>query len=412
MNATLLPPGSSVLQLQGASVPHTITTGFGRAETRPFRRIASISPAASLVAVLALAPVPRALAQHLYQQTNLVSDVPGLAVSTDSNLVNAWGLSRSATSPWWVADNGTGLSTLYNGAGAKQTLKVTIPPASGSTEAGTPTGTVFNGSADFQVGPGQPARFLFASEEGTISGWNPAASPTTAITKFESSTGAVYKGLALAQLRGANLLYAADFHGGKIDVFDRDFQPVNLGADAFRDAHLPPGYAPFNVQTVGDSLFVTYAKQDADKLDEVAGAGRGFVTAYGPDGALRLRLQWGPWFNAPWGVALAPSQFGRFGGMILVGQFGSGRIAAFDPARGRFRGYLQGADHRRLQIDGLWALAFGNDANAGPATTLYFTAGINDEAHGLFGTITLAPDRGDADQNAADDDAEPGDGQD
>jgi uncharacterized protein (TIGR03118 family) len=341
-----------------------------------------------------------ARAQHGYQQTNLVSDMPDLAAATDASLVNPWGLSRSATSPWWVADNGTGVSTLYNGTGIKQTLVVVIPPAAGQNDPATPTGTVFNGSTDFQVGPNQPARFLFATEEGTISGWNPAANPTTAITKVDRSNQAVYKGLALAQVNGVNYLYAADFHGGKIDVFDKDFTAVNLGARAFRDPRLPPGYAPFNVQAIGDRIFVTYAKQDGAKIDEVAGAGRGFVTAYSPDGTLRLRLGWGPWFNAPWGVALAPANFGRLSNQLLIGQFGSGKIAAFDPVRGNFRGMVRDARHRSLHIDGLWALAFGNDASAGPANTLFFTAGIDDEAHGLFGTITPLADSDDNDRDA------------
>ncbi|HTL67488.1 MAG TPA: TIGR03118 family protein [Lacunisphaera sp.] len=394
-------PDGSHSRSSSASRTQDNPTGSGWEATRRVRGRPTIGALGALMAAVAFGPVPAALAQHRYQQTNLVSDVPGQAAATDSSLVNPWGLSRSATSPWWVADNGTGLSTLYNGAGVKQALTVRIPPADGSDADGTPTGTVFNGSADFEVGPGKPARFLFASEEGTIAGWNPTANPTAAITMVNSTTGAVYKGLALAQLNGANLLYAADFHGGKIEVFDKDFHPVNLGPATFRDPRVPAGYAPFNVQAIGDRIFVAYAKQDADKVDEVAGPGRGFVTAYGPDGSLRLRLRWGPWFNAPWGLALAPANFGRFSNMILVGQFGSGRIAAFDPARGEFRGYVRGADHRRLEINGLWALAFGNDANAGPANTLFFTAGIDDESHGLFGTITPLTDQGDDDQEAA-----------
>jgi uncharacterized protein (TIGR03118 family) len=341
--------------------------------------------------VLGLAATP-AFAQHLYQQTNLVSDVPNLAAVTDASLVNAWGLSRSATSPWWVADNGTGLSTLYSGVGAKLGLVVTVPPGGGQSSPSNPTGTVFNGSADFEVSPGKPARFLFATEDGTIAGWNPAANATNAITVVDRGGVAIYKGLALGQVSGANYLYAANFHGGTVDVFDKNFAAVNLGATAFHDPHLPWGYAPFNVQAIGAFVVVTYAKQDAEKIDETAGPGRGFVTVFNADGTLHLRLKWGPWFNAPWGVALAPADFGRFSNLLLVGQFGSGKIAAFDPVTGKFRGIVRDAWHRPLRIDGLWALSFGNGAAAGPANTLYFSAGPDGEAHGLLGTITALPD--------------------
>jgi uncharacterized protein (TIGR03118 family) len=331
-----------------------------------------------------------------YVQTNLVSDVPGWAAATDPHLVNPWGLSRSATSPWWVADNGTGLSTLYNGAGAIIPLVVTVPNLPGVTDPAAPTGTVFNGTAtDFLLAPNTPARFLFATEGGTISGWN---SGTTAVQKVDNSATAVFKGLALAQIGGVNYLYAANFKAGTVDVFDPWFAPVVLSAWAFHDAHLPAGYAPFNVQNIGGDLYVTYAQKEAGSIDEVHGAGKGYVDVYSSDGVLKKRLQHGSWFNAPWGVALAPASFGRASNLILVGQFGSGKIATFDPANGRFRGFLRGAHHHSLIIEGLWALSFGNGANAGPLDSLYFTAGIDDEAHGLFGTITAvaeAPDRDD-----------------
>jgi uncharacterized protein (TIGR03118 family) len=328
-------------------------------------------------------------ASRRFQQANLVSDVPGLAAATDANLVNPWGLVASATSPWWVADNGTGKSTLYNGAGAILPLVVTLPPIPGTTDPSAPTGIVFNGvAADFLVAPGQPARFIFAGEEGTISAWN---SGSAAVLKVNQAGSAVYKGLALASNGGAQMLYAANFLTGTIDVFDRAFQPVTLAAGAFTDPELPGDYAPFNVQAIGGSLYVAYARKEADSIDEVAGPGKGFVDVYSPAGVLLRRLQAGAWFNAPWGVALAPADFGRFGGTILVGQFGSGKIVAFDPATGRFRGYLRGDNGRPLRIDGLWALGFGNGAGSGPAGTLFFTAGIEDEAHGLFGTLTPLP---------------------
>jgi uncharacterized protein (TIGR03118 family) len=336
-----------------------------------------------------------------YQQINLVSDVSGMAAVTDPNLVNPWGLVSSATSPWWISDNGTGLSTLYNGTGVITPLVVTVPAIPGATDASAPTGIVFNGvSTDFLVAPAKPARFIFDTEEGTISAWN---SGTSAVLMVNNAGKAVYKGLALATNNGAQLLYAANFMAGTVDVFDNAFQPVKLWAGAFHDPFLPKHYAPFNVQSVGDSIYVTFALKESGSIDEAHGAGRGFVDVFSTSGALQHRLQWGPWFNAPWGVVLAPADFGRFGGMILVGQFGSGKIVAFDANNGRFRGLLRGSNGRSLKIDGLWALRFGNGAGAGPIDTLYFTAGIDDEAHGLFGTLVPAPVANDHDHDDDDD---------
>jgi uncharacterized protein (TIGR03118 family) len=324
-----------------------------------------------------------------FQQTNLVSDVPGLAATTDANLVNPWGLTRSDTSPWWVADNGTGVSTLYNGAGAIVPLVVTVPVPPGGTPPSAPTGTVFNGSTDF-FGD----RFIFVTEEGTVSGWSGG---TSAILRVNQAGSAIYKGVALAQSNGANFLYAANFFAGTIDVFDKNYMPVALAAGAFSDPLLPEGFAPFNVQNIGGQLFVAFAKQDEEKEDEVAGPGLGFVDIFDARGKLVLRLQSGPWMNAPWGIAFAPASFFNSTGnpfligvsnTLLVGQFGSGQIATFDLKRGAFHGLLRGADDQPLTIDGLWALGFGNGATAGPTNTLFFTAGIDDEEHGLFGTIT------------------------
>lgn len=355
---------------------------------RPRRSYRTLGALLGAVSLLGLAPLARA--QHHYLQTNLVSDVPGLAPVTDPGLVNAWGLSRSSTSPWWVADNGTGLSTLYTGTGTKLGLTVTIPTSAGGTPPSAPTGTVFNPVAtDFLVAPGKPARFLFVTEDGTIAGWN---SGTTAVTMVDRSGAAIYKGLTLGVRGTANFLYAANFFGGAVEVFDATFAPVVLGPDAFHDRHLPKGYAPFNVQNIGGNLYVAFAKQAADKIDEVAGWGRGFVDEFSTDGVLLKRLHSGPWMNAPWGLAQAPADFGSASNLILVGQFGSGEIAAFDPDSGHFRGLLRGSGRRPLVIEGLWALSFGNGASAGPANTLYFSAGPNDEAHGLFGSITVLTD--------------------
>jgi uncharacterized protein (TIGR03118 family) len=335
-----------------------------------------------------------------YLQTNLVSDVSGLALVTDPALVNPWGLSASATSPWWVSDNGTGLSTLYRGTGAIVPLVVAIPNLPSVTDPSAPTGTVFNGaSTDFLVAPGKSSRFLFATEGGTIIGWN---SGTLAVQMVDNSATAVYKGLAIAQSGGANYLYAANFKSGRIDVFDRNFAPVSFSPWAFRDMELPRGYAPFNVQAIGDQLFVTYALKAPGSIDELHGPGRGFVDVYSTNGDLRKRLEHGAWLNAPWGVALAPADFGLFSGRILVGQFGSGKIIAYDAVSGRYRGMVKGFDHRPLRIEGLWALSFGNGAAAGPANVLYFTAGIDDEAHGLLGSLMPMPPSPDDDNDSDD----------
>ncbi|MFL6209578.1 MAG: TIGR03118 family protein [Pyrinomonadaceae bacterium] len=353
---------------------------------RPARRLpaAAISFVLTLGALFGLATSTSA--QH-YQQTNLVSDVPGMAATTDPHLVNPWGIARSQTSPWWVADNGTGVSTLYTGTGQMLSLVVTIPPPPGGTPPASPTGIVFNGSSDFNVAPGKPARFIFVTEDGTIAGWNQMADPTNAIIKVNNAGTAIYKGATIAQRAGANLLYVANFFGGTVDVFDTNFAPVILGGSAFIDPNLPAGFAPFNVQTIGGKIYVAYAKQDEEKEDEVAGAGLGFVDAFDADGTLQMRLRSGPWLNAPWGIVLAPADFGLFGNRLLVGQFGSGQIASFDPKNGNFLGLLHGP-RGPVEIEGLWGLEFGNGSAAGPLNTLFFAAGIDDEQHGLFGTIT------------------------
>jgi len=344
------------------------------------------------IALCVSAPVS---AQH-YRQTNLVSDVPGLAPVTDPNLVNAWGLTSSGTSPWWVADNGTGVSTLYTGAGQKLSLVVTVPPPPGSPPPSTPTGVVFNGSSDFKVGTNQPARFIFVSEDGTISGWN---SGPNAILKVNNAGSAIYKGATIGQVNGVNFLYVANFFNGSVDVFDTNYAPAPVPAGAFTDPNLPSGFAPFNVQNIGGNIFVTFAKLSDDKHDEVDGPGLGFVDSFDSNGVLLQRFRSGHWMNAPWGVALAPDDFGKLSGRLLVGQFGSGEIASFDATNGNFQGLLRGRHGQPLEIEGLWALRFGNGAGAGPLNTLFFTAGIDHEQHGLFGTITPIPAKDDDDED-------------
>ena len=358
-----------------------------------------------VVVGLGLCLAPLAHAQH-YQQTNLVSDQPGMATTTDPDLVNSWGLSRSSGSPWWVANNGTGTSTLYNGVGVKQALVVTIPPAPGNTGTGLPTGTVYNGTTDFQLTPGNAARFIFVTEDGTLSGWNPAVNPTQAVIKiFEPK--AVFKGVAIANNGGSNFLYLANFAGGRIEVFDTAFNRVRLRGDgshdggfhdgdhdgdshdgAFDDDRLPRRYAPFNIQNIGGNLYVAYARQSSDSAVELHGPGLGFVDVFSPSGRLLRRLEHGPWLNAPWGMALAPGDFGAFSHHLLVGQFGSGEIAAYDIATGDFAGEMRNTADAVLTIDGLWDISFGSGGNSGPLNSLYFAAGPEEEAHGLLGTLT------------------------
>jgi uncharacterized protein (TIGR03118 family) len=325
-------------------------------------------------------------------QANLVSNGTIPAAHTDPNLVNPWGIAFNPTAFWWVNDNGTGLSTLYDSAGAKNALEVAVPPAAGSTDHSAPTGIVFSGGGDFVVsenGKSGPSRFLFVTENGTLSGWNPGVDLTHAVLAVDNSAGgAIYKGLALGSVGGNNFLYAADFHNNAIDVFDKGFSPVHTPG-AFTDRKLPKDYAPFNIQDLGGNLFVTYAQQDAEKTDEVAGKGKGFIDEFDTSGKLIKRFaEHGP-LNAPWGLALAPANFGEFSNDILVGNFGDGRLMAFNQ-KGDFRGYLRDHDHKPIVIEGLWGIGFGNGNVAGPTNTLFFAAGPNDEADGLFGSLTLS----------------------
>ncbi|HET6208260.1 MAG TPA: TIGR03118 family protein [Terracidiphilus sp.] len=340
-------------------------------------------------------------AQH-YMQTNLVSDVPGMAAATDPNLVNAWGMSRSSTSPWWISDNGTGITQLYTGTGGAVALGQPCPTGSlvncvviptgdpNKSPTGTPTGQVFNGTADFELAPKTPARFIFVTEDGTVSGW--AGGPAATI-KVNTHGASVFKGVALATLSTkyggtANYLYVADFRKGRVNVYNSHFYKVHLDGDAFEDEEIPHGFAPFNVQNIGGNIYVAFAQQDSEKHDEVDGAGLGYVDVFSPAGRLLHRLQHGHFMNAPWGMTQAPSDFGAYSHNILVGQFGSGQILVFDPVTGRFKGTLNDASDKPITIDGLWAIAFGGGTTSGPSNTLFFSAGINHEADGLFGTIT------------------------
>jgi uncharacterized protein (TIGR03118 family) len=358
--------------------------------------------AISLMSVLA----PSAAFAQQYNRTDLVSSIPGDGTNVlnghDTQLVNSWGLTRSAAGPWWISDNGTGLATVYNGVGNKA-LMVTIPVPSGMNQHSSPTGVVANGTTDFALPGSTAAKFIFVTEEGTIAAWNGGAAAV--IVKDNSPKKAVYKGCTIAEWNGKHFLYVTNFHSGEIEVYDSTFQPVKLDEQTFlrdrdnsRDLDRDRDgddrnedhrdFAPFNIQAIGTNLFVTYAKQDADKHDEVDGAGLGFVNVFTTGGKREARLQTGPWFNAPWGIAMAPGEFGEFSHSLLVGMFGSGQIAAFNPANGRFIGLMKKADNSTLTIDGLWALGFGaSNANSGAYNTLFFTAGPNHENDGTFGTL-------------------------
>ena len=365
--------------------------------------------------------------QH-YTQTNLVSSTSGIAPVTDSEFINAWGLSRGPGSTWWISENVMGVAGLYNGAGVEQSLTVTVPPAdptNKNTPKGSPTGTIFNGSqTDFLLAPGKPAVFLFSTIDGTIAGWNPnvavaqgAAPPSThAVTVVRTTDGSVYTGLTSAFIDGKPYLYAANFAKGRVDVYDNAFRPVDLSKrhfeenssdheghseNAFVDDDLQPSYVPFNVKAVGNDIVVTYVLLEQGARFETDGPGLGFVDIYDSKGRLLRRLEHGDWLNAPWGVALAPLDFGRFSHDLLVGQFAgggdtqsSGFIAAYDLATGKFDGLLLDASGKPLAINGIWSLSPGNvspnnsDAAAAPAAQVYFTAGPNKGSGGLFGHLT------------------------
>jgi uncharacterized protein (TIGR03118 family) len=354
-------------------------------------RRAAAAACALLLVVLAVGVSGAGAAATLvaYNLYPLISDGTAVtAPAADASLVNGWGLSASTTSPWWTTNNGTNTSTLYNGLGAKNTLTVTV--------GGGPTGTVANPSTtDFPVsqnGVTAAARFLFSNMAGQILGWTPTVNGTAAVVAADNSTvGARYAGLATVSDR----LYATDFHNARVDVFDSSIKPVPL-TGAFSDPKIPKGWAPFGIQALGGNVFVTYAQQDKAKANPVAGGGLGYVDEFTPDGALVARVaakggKNAP-LNAPWGLAMAPANFGAYSNDLLVGNFGNGRISAYQPKAGggwAYKGQVRTANGASIAIDGLWAIAFGNGAQAGPTNNLYFLAGPKGQTHGLYGFIAV-----------------------
>jgi uncharacterized protein (TIGR03118 family) len=315
-----------------------------------------------------------------YSWTNFQSDIAGVAQHVDPNLVNPWGMAASSGGTIWVSDNGTGVSTLYHQDGTAVSLVVTIPTAARNRGGGNPTGVVFNSTSFFNVtlnGNSQPARFIFVSEDGSISGWNPALDQTHAIIAVDHGTNrgsnrAIYKGATLGVANGHNFLYVTNFHSGHVETYDENFQQVNQSG--FADGTLPGGYAPFGIRSINDEIFVAYALQDAKKEDEVAGPGNGFVDVFDTNGNFLRRLISNGNLNAPWGLALVDDE-------LWVGNFGDGKINNYDPTTGAFLETISRADGTPIQLDGLWdLLPLGNG--------VYFTAGIADEDHGLFGIIT------------------------
>jgi uncharacterized protein (TIGR03118 family) len=345
-----------------------------------------------------------AYAAPIVNQTDLVTDnqtvLTGLgyapAAQVDPQLINPWGISHTATSPFWVSDNGAGLATIYNGSGVKQGLVVPIPPPLGGSPPSAPTGQVNNispNSTDFQVSGGKSA-FIFATEDGTIAAWRGGLASAVKLVD-NSASGAVYKGLAIGNSSSGFVLYAANFNSGKIDVFDHNFAPVTLSGN-FADPHPPPvppgtpagqAYAPFNVQVLNGNLYVTYALQNAAKHDDVAGAGNGFVDEFDLNGNLLQRVATNGALDSPWGLDIAPAGFGAFANDLLIGNFGSGMIDVYNSLTNLFLGQLDDGSGSPIMIDGLWALADGTGANGFNANDVYFTAGINGEQDGLFGSL-------------------------
>ncbi len=331
----------------------------------------------------------------VYTVHNLVSDGAVTADHTDPNLKNPWGIVFNPTGPVWVANNGTSTSTLYDGTGLLFPLIVLIP--AGQSGSANPTGIVYNGTSDFVVAMGPlsgAASFIYSSEGGTISAWSATVNPLMAITAYDDGAGgAVYKGLAIASKGTDNFLYATDFHNNKIDVFDKNFAKITP-TGPFKDPAIPTDFAPFGIQAIGQNLYVTYAQQKPpDNHDEIDGAGLGFVDLYSPDGNLIQSVVAGGALNAPWGIAIAPNDFGAFSNALLIGNFGDGTINGYDSTTGSYLGALSQADGTPISIPGLWGIDFGNGVDSQPTNGLFFAAGSNHEADGVYGRIdTATPD--------------------
>jgi uncharacterized protein (TIGR03118 family) len=355
---------------------------------------------------------PRRLLSAGFVETRLVSDIPGFAAHTDPVVVNPWGFTETPGGQFQLSDNGSGTAAVFTADGTPLGAPIVIPPPAGSAPGttSTPNGQLDNATSDFVISEGgrsAPAAVLFSTEDGTIAGFNSAVDPSNAIIAADrSGSGAVYKLLAMGTAGGANYLYATDFHNGAVDVFDKNFALHTFSAGQFTDPNAPAGFAPFGVKNVNGTLFVTYAKQDSDKHDDVAGPGNGFIDEFDTSGHLLKRFASGTAaggtltaLNSPIGMTIAPKGFGSFGGDLLVGNFGDSHVSAFDPRTGRFLGQLQDANGNALVLDGgfngpdtkgLWGIAFGNGQGGAGKDTLFFASGINDESDGLFGAVNMS----------------------
>jgi uncharacterized protein (TIGR03118 family) len=332
-------------------------------------------------------------AKSSFDWLNLTSDLAGVARHSDSNLINPWGIALASNGFFWINDNGTGVATTYKPNGVTNSLTVTIPPSASNAGAANPTGIVRNNTSVFKVtqnANSQPSSFIFVSEDGAISGWNSALDPTNAIIAVDNgASNAIYKGATLATVNpplsgaGPNVLYVTNFHAGKVEMYDGNFARLDTNL-TFVDPTLPAGYAPFGIQTVNNHIYVSYALQDANAEDDVAGPGNGYIDVYTSTGAFVKRLVSNANLNSPWGMALGPSNFGGFNGGLFVGNFGDGKINVYNPTTGVLLGTLKQIDGTPLQFDGLWALYFNT------TTHLVFTAGLGGESHGLYGVIFVA----------------------
>jgi uncharacterized protein (TIGR03118 family) len=378
---------------------------------RPGSFLTPVIAGVILLTVASFALLPRVTARasekgsdRFYVQTNLVSDLPNIAKFQDKNLVNSWGLVHGPNTPWWVADNGTGLATTYNGGGQPLSRIVTIPPPAGVTTA-APTGIVFNNvnstnPDDFVVsenGNHGASVFMFATEDGTISGWNPNVDATHAILAVDrSQQQAVYKGLAIGQSNGKDFIYATNFRFGQVEMFDAHFHLVKSFTDPElfnNDCSKKSCFAPFGIRNINGQLFVTFALQDAARHDDVAGPGNGFVDVFDTNGNLLRHFASQGKLDSPWGLTLTPKDFGPFSNDLLVGNFGDGHINVLDPQTGKFLGQLPDQEGDPIAINGLWGLDFGNGNQAGETDELFFASGLNDEANGLFGKIQFVTDK-------------------
>lgn len=341
---------------------------------------------------LAQANTNKKNSSNIFTWKNFESDLAGVARHVDPNLVNPWGMALSSSGTIWVADNGTGVATAYNNVdgnpapSATSPLVVTIPASASNTEGANPTGIVSNPTAFFNVTKdaiSAPSIFIFVSEDGVISGWNPQLDGTNAIVAVDNGADeAIYKGVTLGVASGNNFLYVTNFHSGHVEIYDQNFMRVDT-ATSFADANIPAGYAPFGIRNFGGRIYVTYALQDADQEDDVPGPGNGFINVFDTSGNLIQRLVSNGALNAPWGLAIVQGAFGKFQSALLVGNFGDGQINAYDPITGAFVGTPKQLDRTPLAFDGLWDLLFFNN-------NLFFTAGIADEEHGLFGAVRVA----------------------